>query len=267
MFEHFGLRDAFAAVWKYKKIICLCAIVSTLMAAGISNFVSIWPEPQDFGADMVQKEEELLIYKKQINFYLEYCGTDNSLSSDTLAEMYTNTLTQRDCQGFVADYILGRMSKEEIIDRLNASVEPDSITRSFFEQYMRFTIDSTGQAVCLWSQSLDEEYSEIVLEAYVAWFQNLCNMENSQVKLVVLAKSEEIINVPPIESQTISERLQLSWVKIGVITFVGVLGIGIIVSMAIMLFCPTLNRKSDFINVGIEVLGEISISRRDIGNE
>lgn len=267
MFEHFGIKDAFMAIWKYKVRIIACAVVCTIIVTGLASFVLVKQEPQDFGAGMVQTEQEILLYKKQMDFYLEYYGNDSALSSETLATMYLNTLDKADCHQYIAGYVLARMSKEEIIQRLNASFTPESITSSFFYQYIRYTVDSTGQGISLWSQSFDAEYSSLILEAYVSWFEKLNNSENSQVKMVVMSQTQEIVNIPPVVEQTLAEKLQLSVGKVAILAFLGAVFLGMIISMGIMLFKPTLNRKNDFENIGIEVLGEIKVPRGSVNNE
>lgn len=267
MFEHFGLKDAFTAIWKYKIKIAICAIVITLLTTFCTSFISVKQKPQDFGAGMQQAETELLIHKKQLDFYLEYNGNDMALSSKTLATMYLNTLENSECQQYVANYILSKMSKEEIIQRLGASFAPESITSNFFKQYMRVTVDSTGQAISLWTQSYDPDYSALVLEAYQSWIEKMNQSEHSNVEMVILSETEEILNIPPIQEETIAERLELSTIKVSVLVFVGVLFIGMIISMGLMLFNPTLNRKNDFINCGLKVLGECNLSGRLLINE
>ncbi len=261
MFEHFGIKDAFVAIWKYKIRIIVVAVLFAIVIVGMMSLISVKQKPQALGGGVVQTEQEILLYKKQLDFYLDYSGSDTALSSKTLATMYLNSLSKADCHQYIANYVLERMSKEEIIQRLDATFTPDSITSSFFYQYIRHTIDTTGQAISLWSQSLDEEYSALILEAYKSWFDKLNSAENSQVKMVIMSETKEVVNIPPLVEETLAEKVQLSVEKVGILAFVGALFVGMIVAMGLMLFNPTLNRKNDYENIGIEVLGQIEIPK------
>ncbi len=258
MFEHFGLKDAFWAVWRYKILIFCCAALVALTGGFIVSKLTIDNEPKELSPDLVQDEEDHLYYEVRNQFYLEYYGEDKSLTSQALSQMYLNTFQSYSCNQFVNDYILSRMSKEEIIKRLKADYPPEAITFDYFEQFIHGSVNTeSGQAFTLLARSGDEEYASLVVEAYTQWIHKLASSENSQVGVVTLDKSIETAVLSHIEKQTILESKNLSWKTVSILFFFMAIIMFSIVAMGIRLFVPTLNRKNDFEAYGITVLGEV----------
>lgn len=261
MFEHFGLKDAFLALWKYKLVIFCITVLFTIIGGCVFGFVSTRETPTQLGVGIMQDtEQDVTLYEKTTDFYLDYNGTDNSLSSKSLASMYLNTFTKLKCNEYVSDYILSRMSKEDIINRLHADYSPEDIHEDYFEQFVVRTVDSaTGQNVTLSVRSIDQEYSTLVVEAYMSWVEQLSQEQNSHVSIVSLSESLDIINVPPAEKKTISEKTGVPIGKAIFVFAVVTFSLCCIIAMGICLFRPVMNRKNDFEELGITVLGEVKV--------
>lgn len=264
MFEHFGLKDAFCALWKYKRMIISVTMLAAIIGVCVFGFVSTKEEPAQLGTDVMQDDEETVtLYEKSTDFYLDYYGTDNSLSSKSLAAMYLNTFTKLKCNEYVSEYVLSKMSKEEIIERLKVDYTPEEMTIDYFEQFLIRTVDSvTGQNITLSVRSVDQEYSTLLVEAYMSWVQQLAGQENSHANVVLLAEGMEVISVPPIEEKTFSEKTGISAYKAGFALAAVSFCLCCIIAMGICFFRPVMNRRNDFDELGITVLGEIKGKRK-----
>lgn len=260
MFEHFGLKDAFLAVWKYKWVIFCCSVCIAFVGGYAISNVYVKNEPAVLSPDVIQDtKENIEYYELQNRFYLEYYGKDESITSLALSNMYLETIHSYSCNQFVSDYILSRMSKEEIISRLGVTYSPADITLEYFEQFISATVDTTGQGFIMLVRSGDLEYASLVLDAYMQWINELAGRENSQVGIVMLDKSVETVLLQPVEKYTILEAKDLSVEIVYILFFFIALVVLSIGAMGIQFFNPTLNRKTDFEEYGIKVLGEIRV--------
>lgn len=259
MFEHFGLKDAFWAIWRYKILIFCFGLILAFLGGIIISKTVVNSVPAELSPDLVQDEEkDISYYEVKNQFYLEYYGDDKSITSQALSQMYLNTFQSYSCNQFVNEYILSRMSKEEIIKRLKVDYTPEEIGFDYFEQFIQGTVDTeSGQAFTLLVRSGDVEYASLVVDAYMQWIYELASHENSQVGIVTLDKSIESSTLFHMEKQTVLESKNLSKRVVSIIFFfVAVIVLSVVV-MGIRLFVPTLNCKSDFEEYGIAVLGEL----------
>lgn len=258
MFEHFGLKDAFLAIWRYKFIIFCCSVLVAIVGGICISKITVNETPAKLGPDLIQdKEKDIPYYEVKNQFYLEYNGEDKSLTSQALSQMYLNTFQSYSCNKFVNNYIFSKMSKEEIIRRLNVDYSLEEIGFDYFEQFIHGSVDTgNGQAFTLLVRSIDEEYAALVVEAYMEWINQLAISENSKVEVVMLDKSIVTTMLTHIEEQSFLESKNLSWQSVCIVFFFMGIIVFSIIAIGIRFFIPTLNRRNDYKEYGITVLGE-----------
>ena len=81
--------------------------------------------------------------------------------------------------------------------------------------------------------------------------------------MIITYEINSQIVVPPTQSVSLSEKYSLDWKKVFAISFIIFGCLLIIIFIGIALFKPVLNRKSDYENIGLHVLGEMNSKWRD----
>ena len=259
MFENYGLKDAVLAVWRYKKAILLFALILSILSSIVVCCIPLKQDPMVLGVDFMQDDTETVtIREAREQFYLEYLGDDSSLTSANIASMYLSTFDTTSCNQFVSEYIYSRMSKEEIIDKLDLPYGPESMTLDYFRQFMNASTGAGGAEMIMAVRAVDPDFASLVVKAYHCWIEELISRGNGQVNITILDQSVSATDIPPTTEQTISEEKGVAWGSVTVLFFmIGVL-LGCGIAIGIRFFNPTLNRKSDIENMGLTVLGEIS---------
>ena len=84
-----------------------------------------------------------------------------------------------------------------------------------------------------------------------------------QVNLVVVSDNKDVMLVENAKTTTISEKTNRSAIQIFFITFVLAILAECIVVFFIILFKPTLNRRTDYEQIGLNVLGKYKLSRKE----
>lgn len=257
MFEHFGLKDVFYGLWKYKWRMLVCALLISMLATLISLLFPVKteaPQIETGGQEELQTSERY--------FYFDYSGSDPSLSSEVMAQMYLSTVNKQVCKDFIVDYVLGLITKEDIVAYMNGAVTETQITTNFFTQYVNVSVDSTDVGITLLCRTPNREFSDILCNAYTAWFESLIK-DNVQVNLVVVSDNKDVMLVENAKTTTISEKTNRSAIQIFFITFVLAILAECIVVFFIILFKPTLNRRTDYEQIGLNVLGKYKLSRKE----
>lgn len=257
MFEHFGLKDVFYGLWKYKWKMLLGAVCLCLAATAVFMLFPIQTE-----APEIETGGQTELQRKEIYFYFDYSGTDPALSAEVLSQMYLSTVEKQTCKEFVVDYILDRITKADIVTYLNGTVREDQITTNFFSQYINVSTDSTDVGVTILSRTPNREFTNILCEAYTEWFRYLVS-DNPHVSLMLVSENEDVMTISNRTTSTISEERNWSVSKIIVITFVLAVLVECIIVFFIILFRPTLNRRTDYEQVGLNVFGTVKIPRKE----
>ena len=256
MFEHFGLKDVFYGLWKYKWKMLVCGACLSLIVTAIFMLFPIKTETPDIETG---GQEE--IQRKETYFYFDYNGTDPSLSAQVLAQMYLSTLEKQKCKEFVSNYVLHQVEKEDIVLYLNSAITEEQITSNFFTQYINVSIDASDVGITVMSRTPNREFTNILCEAYMEWFHALI-ADNSQVSLTVISENEDVITIQNESTSTISEKRNWSVSKVLFVTFVLAILLESVVVFFVILFRPTLNRRADYEQIGLHVIGTFKISRK-----
>lgn len=252
MFEHFGLKDVFCGLWKYKWKMVIFSIILTGVVSVLIYKLPVQVEKPD--EEMGATSE---LQCARMDFYLDYTGTDSELSSKTLCSIYSSTIKESACQYYTADKIVRQYKKEKIVEIFNNTIPIEAITTSWFSQFVTVGTNADGVGMYLLVRTPDMQFSKDVLSIYMEWIQNLADAQNSKVDVVEVAESESVLVVNMEDKQTLAEQRQWSITKIAILSFVCFILLSCICVFVICLFKPTLNRKNDFEELGLNVITEI----------
>lgn len=252
MFEHFGLKDIFVGIWKYKWKMFISSILLTAVVLGL-----VYKLPMSVEKPAIETGNASELQCARTDFYLDYTGTDSELSSKVLSEIYKNTIGSTACQQYTADKIVRKYGKEKIAEIFDYEITEEQITSKTFTQFVTFGTGEDEVGMYLIVRTPDMQFSKDILTIYMEWIQEIAGKEKSKVDVVIISESEETVPVNMPETQTLAEKQQWSVAKIAVISFVSFLLLSCIVVFIICLFRPTINRENDLVELGLDVIAEI----------
>lgn len=258
MFEHFGLKDVFVGIWKYKWKIIIASVIGTVIIAAICALFPFKTEKIDLDVGDVPE-----LQMKTVSFYLDYKGTGESVTAKSLSAAFLATMNDKECREYTADLVLDKYSKKDIAGFMGNGVTEASVTTNSLAQYVFSTTDEDKFAIKLTARTSDEAFTETLLDAYMSWFKQVAANEGSQVDIVELSRNEQVVPIDNSNTKTLMEKQQWSLTKVAALAFVVCVLLSVIGAFFKILFAPTLNRKSDFEAVGLTVLGEVSIKERN----
>ncbi|RGT71595.1 hypothetical protein DWX08_12790 [Ruminococcus sp. AF18-22] len=257
MFEHFGLKDVFCGLWKHKWKIVVFGFFMSVITTFIFMMFPIQKEKSP-----IELGESTELQSKETYFYFEYEGNDQGITSEVLAQLYSNTIKEQECLHYVADYVLTRKTKEDIVNYLNGNINESQITKNFFSQYVTVSVDTTDIGISVLVRTPNKEFTDVLGDAYMSWFQFLLDRQ-SHVKLIPVMENEDTIVIDNASTSTIAKDKNLSIRQVMLVSFCVFVMLGCIIIFFVILFKPVLNRKTDFEEIGIEVIGNITLSRRE----
>lgn len=264
MFEKFGIKDALGALWQHKgKIVLGSIVLAALLTAVIRNI----PDSSSPKVEIEMGNKNVL-ERVTVNFYLQSEATSTGgPTAETLCAMYLKAMESSECKLFVADYIVHGMGKAKVIEGVGGGVTEEEVTTNFFGQYVSYTLDATKTNINIISTSPSKEFSDELVNAYLGYVQKISDSENSRIKVVNLFRDEQQVEIVDgrekveIPTERISMKILIAATL--VISFL-IMCIG---TFVIALFRPTLNRRSDFENIGMNVIGEIVVDKEVLLDE
>lgn len=264
MFEKFGIKDAIGALWKYKVRIILGSI---LFAIFLTVVIKVMPDTSSQKVT-VEVSDKNVVERVTANFYLKSNSTSSDgLTAEILGPMYLKAMASSECKLFVADYIVHGMGKAKVIEGLGGDLTEEQITTNFFSEYISYSLDGTKTSINVVSTSASKEFSNELVNAYLGYVQMIADNEDSQIKVVKLFKNEQQIEVVDGYEKLETPPTRISTKLLVLVTLLVSVIIMCIATFVVTLFRPTLNRRSDFENIGLNVIGEIVVDKGGLSNE
>lgn len=261
MFEKCGLRDIFYAIWKFKYFIIGVTVVfllAGLMMSGgkndsadvVSSAEGKWiasacylvsaseaADSGDSGADQVQDKDISMAYT-----------FSNLLKADYSAEVIYN-------------HLLEKYTKREIIDGFQLGVSEDTLT--FFDLRNAYSVSvlDSSPVVNFFATAINKEMAQALLEECRVVFEEIpSEVNHSSVQYLNGVTSIKYENTGEgFSEESNSSHSVLIFVIIGVF-------LSLLVVVAVAVFSPTINRKSDFSFYDVPVIGEQSVAKENIGD-
>lgn len=248
MFEHFGIKDAFVGLWKYRWIWIISGIMSVMLIAA-GGMVDRKNE-----AEKRVEIEHITRYtaSRVIMFESEY-----QKSSD-LSVLYKSIIQRKECQEYVFDKILTEYSTKDLSEILG--VGEDYINQqqgALIGQYVSYETLANQMAVELKVMNPDKKFAEKILQSYMDYINYSSVQSNGDIEVVYLTapsierldKDKEIV----VEIESVQKKFVIVVFLLMAFCVCGI--------FLYTMFSPSINRASDFENYNIPVLGEIHLIR------
>ena len=213
MFEHFGIKDIFCGLWKFKYWILL----STAVLGIIGGFV--------FSSDIVKEGHEEYYYSQTWYFNQEEIQQKEEKQKEDYVQTINGLIDGDVSRQFIKEKVMESYTEEEVLKILNKEGNPDGLTWGILTHSVNHFVVDGGNAISLALKVPDEELG-----------------------IVNMGQAKEIYNVI-----TTGVGTGKAFVLGAILGFI----LSCIVVFFICLWVPTINRKSDFDEYGLIVLGEI----------
>ncbi|MBS5386556.1 MAG: hypothetical protein KHY31_04175 [Clostridiales bacterium] len=250
MFEHFGLKDLFIGLWKYKIIWIIVGIITVIGIFGI-NFME---KRENIKIEREQPEEEIKRYEASRVFTFSMDGK----TSNDLVVLYKEITSSAECKEYVFTKLLDDIGKEELKQRLNLKNIPDeNINSALLDNYVSYDTMGEKNAGRLRIFTPDSGVSEEIRDLYFEYYQKSTE-KSGIIEFSFLTEG----NTQLVYKEVLREN-EFSLIKTKVVLlFLGIWFLSFVSIFLYILFNPTINRKNDFMEYDIEFLGEFPVNRK-----
>lgn len=247
MFEHFGLRDLFVGLWKYKKIWISVGAAVFIVIVGIVSL----EKKEEKRIEVSVPQEELIRYESSRVF--TFTGENRSVKD--LVLIYKEITASTECKQYVFDELCEMYEKKELKERLNLqSLSDEQITWEIVGQYVSYDTLGEKGAARIRVFTPDREVSDDIRDLFFKYYEE--SVRNSgEIKFSFLTEGANQMVHKEI-------RVENKYSAIKKYVILGAMGCWFLSFAGIfiyILFNPTLNRREDFSEYGIEFLGEVPI--------
>lgn len=238
MFEHFGIKDIFCGLWKFKYWILL----STALLGIVGAFV--------FSSDIVDEGHEEYYYSQTWYFNNQEVQQSEEKQEEDYVQTINGLIDGDVSRQFIKEKVMESYTEEEVLKILNKEGNPDGLTWGILTHSVNHFVVDGGNAISLALKVPNEELGQVLADAYDSLVKYLgSQMKNGdKLEIVNMGQAEEIYNV--LETGVGTGKAAVLGAMLGFI-------LSCIVVFFICLWIPTINRKSDFDEYGLIVLGEI----------
>ena len=287
MFEHFGMRDVFSSLKKYKVIILIVILLSLVFGTykGLNKL--------SYQNNLSQRNSENSFNISSASYMIESkvkIDKDNVSIYKDIPSQTALALTSDFCKKYVFSKLTDIYSNEEILKNINylgmgyensLDLNFDFLDKLFFSyQYentmiIKLTAEShdaqfTKTLLSLYRSYLEEEYAPIICEnfdiSYIDTVDQISNSEKSMVETLVEEGKDKtgFSKINQTVAQVNPKKVMLKAIAVPLIIAVALC---LIVVFLITLFNPTLNRETDFLAYNVPVIGEIVVNKKTKGDE
>ena len=241
MFEHFGIKDIFCGLWRFKYLIIAGTIIGVL---GGYFFLS---------SDNEINEEHKEYYMSETWYFGNTTSDaqDNTESDLRPAKTFNALLDSDMCSGYVKERLLEIYSEEELLKIFGNEGNANGFTWEIMTKNMSHLLGDGEESVSLAMKLKDEECVRTIMSIYDDFAHKLQQeMQTTYPGITVtnLGMGEEIYVSSP-DGMSAKESSVLG----AMLGFV----VSCIIVFFICLWMPTVNRKSDFDEYGLFVLGKV----------
>ena len=244
MFEHFGIKDAFVGLWKYRIVWVISGLVSIMLIV-VGGMI----DRRNEGEKQVEIERITRYTASQVIMF----ESEHQESAD-LSVLYKSLIQRDACQEYVSNKIMDDYSVQELSGLIGVGEGDIEAQRgALLAQYVSYETLANQMAVEIKVINPSEALARDILQAYMDYLNDSTVQSGGDIEVVSLTpvsiekldKSKEIV----VEIESVQKKL-------------------IIVAFLLMAFClcgiflytmfsPSINRASDFEKYNISVLGEI----------
>lgn len=287
MFEHFGIRDVFSSLKKYKVIISIVILLSLAFGTykGLNKL--------SYQNNLLQRDSENSFNVSSASYMIEpkiKIDKDNANIYKDIPSQTASVLTSDFCKKYVFSRLTDIYSNEEILKNINylginyekpSDLNFDFLDKLFFSyQYentmiIKLTAEShdaqfTKNLLNIYRSYLEEEYAPIIREnfdiSYIDTVDQISNSEKSMVETLIEESKDKTAasSVSQTMVQVNSKKIMIKAIAVPLIIAVALC---LIVVFLVTLFNPTLNRETDFLTYNVPVIGEVFVNKKFKGDE
>ena len=250
MFEHFGLKDAFMGLWKYKRIWILTGLIAIFMIGGI-----VYAE----NSESVKIANDSADITRYTSTRIIMFNSDKG-QADELAVLYKDIFNGNECRKNVFNRMQQKYSKDELLEKLElpSNLSEDSWTENILANYASYTTLGKQTGVSVSVMTPDKELSEMIRDFYLQYLEESVNASEGIVAMSYLTEGNtEVLN------KVVEQTNKYSAVKMKVVVCAMMLWLlSVIAIFFYTMFRPTVNRKEDFKDYEVKILGELSLRHR-----
>jgi|GEM_PF-6741449 len=250
MFKNFGYRDAISGIFKYKKILS-CVII-------LSVFVGVMMGMTGLNSPFNGKNPD----ERYIESSLFYINPNIDTPTMRETRSFNAAMNSEICRAFVFGQLSLAFQKEELEKRLENEIEnyeTKILDMNIFGDIVTIEILDDSYIVSISVETGDKEISSLIISGYEKFaVENLTEMIKPASISIFRGQSRTVEH--PLNSDGTPSRRGISYRKIVLYTFASSVSFGavyIISCFILLALHPTLNRKSDFEQYNIPVIGEL----------
>ncbi|MGN9055884.1 hypothetical protein ACTNA4_05350 [Bariatricus sp. HCP28S3_A7] len=235
MFEHFGFLDAIAGLWRQKiKILVatvLCAVLGVCFASVMNYSLEV-------------SEDK---YLSSATYFVEFQEEDKENREEKNAATTLNTVLGADfCMKFITDDVIDNYGEENIKKAL-AMADDEEISYETIPALVKHSVLVDGNSVNIYLNASSQEFANAVINAYDSYVSHFAT-EMGNIRVVHLGG---------VQQGYVYEQEGYNKIKLGIIGAAGGFVLSCIIVFFWVLFCPVINRKSDFEEYGLRVFGKM----------
>lgn len=236
MFEHFGIKDIISGLWKFKYWI----VLGTIVLGVIGRFL--------FTSNITADEKEEYYFSQ--TWYFKQIEDVQQENEKNYAQVFNGLLEADVCKEFVKAKVLEKYTEEEALEILGQTGSQNGLTWEILTKSVTHLVVEGNEAVSLGLKTPNEEFGKVLANAYDSLIQYLgMKVEKTDnLEIVNLGLAEEIYKVTATGME--KDEATLLGAMLGFV-------LTCIIVFFICLWFPTINRKSDFDEYGLVVLGKI----------
>ncbi len=250
MFEHFGFKDIFIGLWKFKYLIIgVTVIIAVLGNMGITAMMNS-------GIDV--GNNEIYSFSKVCCFNNKDLTVDKKggFTENELARMYNAILQKNFVKKAVLENISEKYSNEQIIEIYDKTFNSDlssknEIKISEFGKFLEVKTMADNMCIEYTVSSSDEQFTRDLIACYSEYLENSTKELNENIDVIYIDEIEGHLEAE--EEQGISSIVKNKFVAVVCVLSVILVCFAVFV---VLIINPTMNRMSDFEEYRVPVLGE-----------
>lgn len=257
MFEKYGIIDLFCGVRRWIAGVLVLFFIGFLVGSCKDYLISKEPEPVDLRPSYSSTQVFYFTYN-DLGLAAEQ-GIDYIKMINSSVNIYMRSAFVDE---YVMNYIKDNYGEDYLYEHLHINDEKVTST-SYSPEYLNTFTSSTvlgdGMSVNFSVSSKNKELTEVLFEGFMSYLDELGRTTYKDLKLVRFQtyEGQSLADAAPIK-QEFNLKQGILFGCVGIMA-------GVMVIFLYTLFVPRMNRKSDFVNYEVDILGEIQ--ERNIKDE
>lgn len=273
MFEHFGLKDIWPTIKKNRFLIVILVSLFTLVFGlmGVKKVKTFLDTTHD---------ENCPLYAASASYYVQPDVNDDSIISidsdfwKSLPDNYVSLMNTDVCANFIYEKIASSYTTDYLIknsefSNQTASANSGVVNIESVKKLYKVSREKGTMVINVYALAYNEELSKSILKECRNFIEVYADnqIKNSHIEFTgetvkIIKSSSELSKdednkTTSTSSESGTKAIILIIVKNSVVPIVGLSALLILIILFISAFSPTLNRKSDFCEYDVPIIGEI----------